>query len=308
LPAAAGRRDEAIRIGGGHVDDLERAFTPIKVPPVLGPAEPRRARATSPTRASRRRGHHVVSILASYAPYTLKRLDRKRRERPRRAVVAELEKHARLRAQIVAGEVLTPKDLEQEFALTGGQSTTVSSPRPASGLARPRAPRATATSVPASSSAAPATTPAAGPPDGRLLAAAAVLNRKQQQPAPSLPCSLRGERAKKGYEPDRSRAPQLWLCLVLFGLATAVLPAAALAADDDLQLHRRPLLRHPAALRRRTALTGSFSGAPAAAGPALGDLTPALVADEFHDGVEGRGLADSFICKFEIATDGGRRG
>lgn len=52
-------------------------------------------------------------------------------------------------------------------------------------------------------------------------------------------------------------------------------------------------------------LTGSFTvAAPLPAFRALGDLTPALVAMSFHDGVEGRSLADSFICKFEVATDG----
>ncbi len=123
LPAAGSRRDEAIRIGGGHVDDLERAFDAIKyrqfsarpnldvrVPSVADPG-------LAP------QGHHVVSILASYAPYTLEGgWTEAARNALGEEVVGELERHApNVRAQIVAREVLTPKDLEQEFALTGGQ-------------------------------------------------------------------------------------------------------------------------------------------------------------------------------------------
>ncbi len=92
LAGADGRLDEAIRIGGGHVDDLERAFDAIKyrgfsarpnleirVPTVVDPS-------LAPA------GHHVVSILASYAPYDLEggwsaeareRLGRRRGRRPR---------------------------------------------------------------------------------------------------------------------------------------------------------------------------------------------------------------------------------
>src|SRR5918992_5617319 len=69
LAGSGGRLDEAIRIGGGHVDNLERAFDAIKyrrfserphleirVPTVADPG-------LAPA------GHHVVSILASFAPY-----------------------------------------------------------------------------------------------------------------------------------------------------------------------------------------------------------------------------------------------
>jgi phytoene dehydrogenase-like protein len=121
--AAPGARHEAIRIGGGHVDDLERAFDAIKyrqfsARPNLDLRVPTVA---DPSLAPQ--GHHVVSILSSYAPYTL---DGGWTEEAKRAlgetVVKELERHApNVRAQIVALEVLTPLDLEQEFALTGGQ-------------------------------------------------------------------------------------------------------------------------------------------------------------------------------------------
>jgi phytoene dehydrogenase-like protein len=123
LPAAPGGKLEAIRIGGGHVDDLERAFDAIKyrqfsprpnldvrIPTVADPS-------LAPP------GQHVVSILVSYAPYTLEGgWTAEARNALGEAVVGELARHAPgVRAQIVAGEVLTPKDLEQEFGLTGGQ-------------------------------------------------------------------------------------------------------------------------------------------------------------------------------------------
>jgi phytoene dehydrogenase-like protein len=123
LAGSDGRLDEAIRIGGGHVDDLERAFDAIKyrrfsdrphleirVPTVADPS-------LAPS------GHHVVSILASFAPYNLEGgWTAEARERLGDAVLSVLEQHAPdVRQQIVAREVLTPADLEARFALTGGQ-------------------------------------------------------------------------------------------------------------------------------------------------------------------------------------------
>jgi phytoene dehydrogenase-like protein len=123
LTGSNGRQDEAIRIGGGHVDDLERAYDAIKyrrfserphleirVPTVADPS-------LAPA------GHHVVSILASFAPYTLDGgWTGEARERLGDAVLSVLEQHApNVRQKIVAREVLTPVDLESRFALTGGQ-------------------------------------------------------------------------------------------------------------------------------------------------------------------------------------------
>ncbi len=123
LAGSNGRLHEAIRIGGGHVDDLERAFDAIKyrrfserphleirVPTVADPS-------LAPA------GHHVVSILASFAPYALEGgWTPEARERLGDAVVSVLAEHAPdVRQRIVAREVLTPADLETRFALTGGQ-------------------------------------------------------------------------------------------------------------------------------------------------------------------------------------------
>lgn len=122
LAGSDGRLDEAIRIGGGHVDDLERAFDCIKyrrfsdrphleirVPTVADPS-------LAPA------GHHVVSILASFAPYALEGgWTEEARECLGDAVVSVLEQHAPdVRRRIVAREVLTPAGLENRFALSGG--------------------------------------------------------------------------------------------------------------------------------------------------------------------------------------------
>jgi phytoene dehydrogenase-like protein len=123
LAESDSRLDEAIRIGGGHVDDLERAFDAIKYrhfseKPHL---EIRVPTVTDPSLAPP--GHHVVSILASFAPYDLEGgWTTEARERLGDAVIAVLEQHAPdVRRRIVAREVLTPADLETHFALTGGQ-------------------------------------------------------------------------------------------------------------------------------------------------------------------------------------------
>ena len=52
-------------------------------------------------------------------------------------------------------------------------------------------------------------------------------------------------------------------------------------------------------------LTGSFTVAnPLPAFLPLTDITPSLTALPFNDGVETRTLANSFICNFQVATDG----
>jgi phytoene dehydrogenase-like protein len=114
---------EAIRIGGGHVDDLERAFDAIKyrrfserphleirVPTVADPG-------LAPP------GHHVVSILVSFAPAKLDGgWTPEARESLGDAVLQVLEQHAPgVRDRLVAREILTPADLETRYALTGGQ-------------------------------------------------------------------------------------------------------------------------------------------------------------------------------------------
>jgi phytoene dehydrogenase-like protein len=123
LAARPGQLFEHIRIGGGHVDDLERAFDAVKyrmfstVPhlEILVPT------VADPTLAPP--GHHVVSIIVSYAPHDFAG----GWSAPDRAallavVLGTLERHAPdLRRRLVASELLTPADLAARFALTGGQ-------------------------------------------------------------------------------------------------------------------------------------------------------------------------------------------
>jgi len=123
LVARRGQRFETIRVGGGHVDELERAFDAVKyrrfaerpyldvrVPTVRDPG-------LAPP------GGDVVSILASYAPIDLDGgWTAERRAELLEAVLRRLESVApAVRTQLVASLVLTPADLEREYALTGGQ-------------------------------------------------------------------------------------------------------------------------------------------------------------------------------------------
>ena len=123
LAARPGQTFEHIRIGGGHVDELERAFDAIK----YGEVSPRphlEIRVPSvadPSLAPA--GHHVVSILASYAPHDVAGgWTEQRRAGFLASVLATLERHVPdLRQRLVAQELLTPADLATHYGLTGGQ-------------------------------------------------------------------------------------------------------------------------------------------------------------------------------------------
>jgi phytoene dehydrogenase-like protein len=67
-------------------------------------------------------GAHVVSILAQFAPYTLRSGDwNTRRDELGRRVVATLAEYAPDLPELVVGQsVLTPLDLEERYGLTGG--------------------------------------------------------------------------------------------------------------------------------------------------------------------------------------------
>jgi phytoene dehydrogenase-like protein len=122
-PSEGSATCEAIRIGGGHVDELERAFDAVKYRrisrqpqleirvPTVG--DPKLAPA----------GHHVLSIVAGFAPYALEGgWNDARRDELLEAVLTQLERHAPgARARVVASEVLDPARLEAELSLTGGQ-------------------------------------------------------------------------------------------------------------------------------------------------------------------------------------------
>ena len=116
-----GAQIEAARTGE-NLDELERAFDAVKYGersqlPVLDVRVPS---LSDPTLAPA--GHHVVSILAHFAPYHLRGgWNQERREALGEAVLASLSRHApTLRERLVSGEVLTPLDLEERLGITEG--------------------------------------------------------------------------------------------------------------------------------------------------------------------------------------------
>jgi phytoene dehydrogenase-like protein len=123
LAGRPGERLEAIRIGGGHVDELERAFDAIKYREASSPPhlEVRVPTVADPGLAPA--GHEVVSILASFAPCELAGgWTEAARARFLDSALARLERHAPgVRSRIVAAELLVPPDLEAAFGTTGGQ-------------------------------------------------------------------------------------------------------------------------------------------------------------------------------------------
>ncbi len=107
---------------GQDFDTMERAFDAVKYQrfsenPVLDIMVP-----TVSNSHLAPNGHEVVSILAQYAPYDLKGgwTDEARKELGDR-VVAQLAKYTTgLEESLVARQVMTPRDLEARYHLTGG--------------------------------------------------------------------------------------------------------------------------------------------------------------------------------------------
>jgi phytoene dehydrogenase-like protein len=107
---------------GPEIDYLERAFDAAKygefsVEPYLDIALPSIA---DPSLAPA--GKHVMSIHVQFAPYKLKEGDwTTRRDEFADNVLEQLEKYAPgLRDLIVARQVITPRDLEETYGLSGG--------------------------------------------------------------------------------------------------------------------------------------------------------------------------------------------
>lgn len=122
FPARPNQAFESIRVGGGEVDSLERAYDAIKygrfsarphldirVPSVADPS-------VAPS------GHHVASILVSFVPYDLDGgWNAARRAELGETVLSTLETHAPdLRHRVEAMQVMTPPDIEAEWGATGG--------------------------------------------------------------------------------------------------------------------------------------------------------------------------------------------
>jgi phytoene dehydrogenase-like protein len=123
LAARPGERHEAIRVGGGHVDELERAFDAVKY---RRAAERPHLEVRVPTVADSSlapAGHEVVVVEASWVPRSPEGgWSADARAELERSILARLAPHAPgLAARIVGRELLTPEDLERRWAVTGGQ-------------------------------------------------------------------------------------------------------------------------------------------------------------------------------------------
>lgn len=123
LAARPGQHFEHIRIGGGHIDDLERAFDAVKYKenskhPHLEIRVPTVADSSLAPQ-----GQHVASILVSYVSHDVKGgWTNQRRVNLLESVLSTLERHAPgVRKKVLGQELLTPADLETRYALTGGQ-------------------------------------------------------------------------------------------------------------------------------------------------------------------------------------------
>lgn len=113
---------ERTRVAGGTVDELERAFDAVKYRrfserPALDVRVP-----TVEDSSLAPAGHHVVSILASFAPREPDGgWSAERKQALGAAIIERLAESApSLPDRIVAGTVLTPADLERDYGLTGG--------------------------------------------------------------------------------------------------------------------------------------------------------------------------------------------
>jgi len=66
-------------------------------------------------------GKHVMSVIVQYAPYALKGGWAQQRQAFTERIIATLSAYApQLRSSLLASELLTPPDIEQEFRITGG--------------------------------------------------------------------------------------------------------------------------------------------------------------------------------------------
>ncbi|HXT22019.1 MAG TPA: NAD(P)/FAD-dependent oxidoreductase, partial [Thermoanaerobaculia bacterium] len=123
LAARPGQFFESIRIGGGHVDDLERAFDAVKYRDVAAKPhlEVRVPTVADPSLAPA--GHHLASVLVTYVSHDVDGgWTEPRRSALVESVLSALERHApTLRERLVAHQLLTPVDLAERYALTGGQ-------------------------------------------------------------------------------------------------------------------------------------------------------------------------------------------
>ncbi|WKZ28668.1 MAG: NAD(P)/FAD-dependent oxidoreductase [Patescibacteria group bacterium] len=130
-----------IHLIGEGADDIERAYDDMKYGklskhPVLEICVP-----TTRDMTLAPRGYHVLSILGQYAPFDTPR------ELLLERTLATMEQYCNIRDVLVTADVLSPKDMEERFRLTGGNIFQGAMPlkqlfsmRPLPGWARYRSP------------------------------------------------------------------------------------------------------------------------------------------------------------------------
>lgn len=123
LDLGDGQAVEALSVAGESVDDLERAYDPVKYRrmPERPALEVRVPSAEDPSLAPD--GHHVVSILAGFVPHALEGgwTGDARVALGDRVVARLAEVVPGVADQILAREVLAPPDIEARYGVTGGQ-------------------------------------------------------------------------------------------------------------------------------------------------------------------------------------------
>jgi phytoene dehydrogenase-like protein len=103
------------------MDEIELAFNPSKyreypAEPVLEIAVPS---ASDSSLAPQ--GQHVVSAVVQYVPYDDSPAEDANRAAFLETVLDQLERYAPgIRGQVLEAELLTPRDIEREFGITGG--------------------------------------------------------------------------------------------------------------------------------------------------------------------------------------------
>ena len=117
-----GERIAHIQCGGGHVDDLERAYDALKYGRVSDPLHLDVFVPSVDRPALAPEGHEVLSILASYVPGEVEGgWNDEARSRLIESVLQRLEAVCPdVRDRVVAHQLFTPADLATEFGLWGG--------------------------------------------------------------------------------------------------------------------------------------------------------------------------------------------
>jgi phytoene dehydrogenase-like protein len=103
------------------IDYLELSFNPSKYREVPRNPSMEISIPTLADPALAPNGKHILSAIVQYVPYDLGADPKAARETLKENIISTLERYApTIRSQITAFELLTPKDLEAEFGMSGG--------------------------------------------------------------------------------------------------------------------------------------------------------------------------------------------